>query len=611
YEKVAIAIHSLLDERALSENESSILRKLLAQDEDLSRMNLLDEANSGTPEAAEARREMIDHLLDRHGTGRVLFRNTRAAIGGFPQRTVIPCPLSFPDAYRNLSNTAESSDPAPGLYPEVLYRKAAPYKAPHWTEIDPRANWLRERIQSLRPRKILVITVTAQSALELADYLKLRAGISAAVFHEELSLVERDRAAAFFANPESGSLVLICSEIGSEGRNFQFSRDLILFDLPLNPDLLEQRIGRLDRIGQTHTINIHIPYLKGSAQEILYRWFQDGLDAFANTCPTGHSVFVHVYDRLLKALGDPHESADELIESTRVFDAEQREMLHRGRDLLLEYNSCRPETARGLAEQARKDELESTLPEYMEQVFDCFGVDSEIRDTDCLVLYPADHLAAPFPWLPDDGVTITFNRDTALANEDVQYITPDHPMVIRIMEQIRGSELGNSAFTALKIGQVKPGTLILESLYILEALDSEQIRGSAYLAPTAVRIVIEENGNEYGSALSHEVIRENQHAVDPETAGKFINARQASIRELIQVGEEKARNQVGQIKQSAESAAVQKLTEEINRLKALSRVNPNVRQEEIDFFRQQLAHVREMIDSAPLRLDALRVMIAI
>jgi ATP-dependent helicase HepA len=49
---------------------------------------------------------------------------------------------------------------------------------------------------------------------------------------------------------KSGANILLCSEIGSEGRNFQFSHNLVLYDLPLNSDLLEQRIGRLDRIGQ-------------------------------------------------------------------------------------------------------------------------------------------------------------------------------------------------------------------------------------------------------------------------------------------------------------------------------------------------------------------------
>ena len=83
-----------------------------------------------------------------------------------------------------------------------------------------------------------------QSAL--LDVLK----VDSALFHEDLSLIQRDRNAAYFADQE-GAQILLCSEIGSEGRNFQFAHHLVLFDLPLNPELLEQRIGRLDRIGQT------------------------------------------------------------------------------------------------------------------------------------------------------------------------------------------------------------------------------------------------------------------------------------------------------------------------------------------------------------------------
>ena len=72
--------------------------------------------------------------------------------------------------------------------------------------------------------------------------------------------MQRDRNAAWFADPE-GARILLCSEIGSEGRNFRFAHHLVLFDLPLNPELLEQRIGRLDRIGQTETIRFI--YLSG------------------------------------------------------------------------------------------------------------------------------------------------------------------------------------------------------------------------------------------------------------------------------------------------------------------------------------------------------------
>lgn len=111
-----------------------------------------------------------------------------------------------------------------------------------------------------RNEKVLVICAKADTALQLEQVLREREAIRAAVFHEGLSIIERDRAAAYFASEEEGAQVLLCSEIGSEGRNFQFASQLVMFDLPFNPDLLEQRIGRLDRIGQMHDIQIMVPY---------------------------------------------------------------------------------------------------------------------------------------------------------------------------------------------------------------------------------------------------------------------------------------------------------------------------------------------------------------
>src|SRR5690554_7295868 len=77
----------------------------------------------------------------------------------------------------------------------------------------------------LKHSKVLVICAHAETALDLDDALRVRSGIPATVFHEGMSIVERDRAAAFFADEEFGAQVMICSEIGSEGRNFQFAQD--------------------------------------------------------------------------------------------------------------------------------------------------------------------------------------------------------------------------------------------------------------------------------------------------------------------------------------------------------------------------------------------------
>ena len=127
---------------------------------------------------------------------------------------------------------------------------------------DPRVEWLMGYLTAHRSQKVLVICAKAATALQLEQVLREREGIRAAVFHEGMSIVERDRAAAWFSEEDSGAQVLLCSEIGSEGRNFQFASNPVMFDLPFNPDLLEQRIGRLDRIGQAHDIQIHVPYRK-------------------------------------------------------------------------------------------------------------------------------------------------------------------------------------------------------------------------------------------------------------------------------------------------------------------------------------------------------------
>ena len=75
--------------------------------------------------------------------------------------------------------------------------------------------------------------------------MQLRVG----VFHEDLSPGQRDIEVAQFRLP-AGPSMLVSTECGGEGRNFEFCTRLVLFDLPWNPMLVEQRIGRLDRIGR-------------------------------------------------------------------------------------------------------------------------------------------------------------------------------------------------------------------------------------------------------------------------------------------------------------------------------------------------------------------------
>ena len=88
------------------------------------------------------------------------------------------------------------------------------------------------------------------SLAHLADLMRRR-GFAFTVFDGSLSGPEKDAAVAAFRDEVP---LLLCSESGGEGRNLQFCNSLINFDIPWNPMAIEQRIGRIDRIGQTREV---------------------------------------------------------------------------------------------------------------------------------------------------------------------------------------------------------------------------------------------------------------------------------------------------------------------------------------------------------------------
>ena len=617
YEPVAEAVDTLLTGKPLDHAVADTLSNTISEGDNQAHIDTLKNTAASDEQREQARLALVEHMLDRHGTGRVLFRNTRAAVKGFPKRQSLAYPLPLPEPYQEILvefQLAGLEEAQLLLSPELLYNATRQTPQPHWTQIDPRIEWLASKLKSLKPQKVLVITASAETALDIAEHLYKRSGVHAAVFHEGLSIIERDRAAAYFADMEGGSQVLICSEIGSEGRNFQFAHHLVLFDLPLNPDLLEQRIGRLDRIGQHNDIEIHIPYLEKSAQQIMHHWYEEGLNAFANTCPAGHTVFTRVRETLIEALhqlDDGLADLPALISTTKTIHDELNATLHRGRDRLLEYNSCRPHVAEAIKGHAKQQDADTSLASYLDGVFDCYGIDTDVRGTHGLVLNQNEYMQTPFPGLSDDGMTITYHRDTALANEDMHFVTWEHPLVTNSMENIVTHERGNTAMVAMKCPGIKAGTLLIEALYILESSTSTTLQVARYLPQTSLRVVLDQSGKDYQSDLAHETISQAQQTIKAEAIKKIIRAHGQQLRKLIALSDKQAQRQAPAIIQQAHQQAKQTLGREIGRLQALQSVNPNVRDEEIEFYTSQLVEIDNMLEHTVPRLDALRIIIAI
>jgi ATP-dependent helicase HepA len=611
YEPYAQVIEDLLNDKLLSSQDIALIRETIKEGDNLGLLELVEKNTAADDEAVQqARFKLVEHLLDRHGTGRVLFRNTRSAVKGFPERQLSSYPLRLPEEYRAL-NHAEVSEL---LTPELLYQRDN--TTLHWTQIDPRISWLSKQCAQLHPEKILVIAADAATALDITQYFKTQTGLHATAFHEGLSIVERDRAAAFFADFETGSQILVCSEIGSEGRNFQFAHHLVLFDLPINPDLLEQRIGRLDRIGQTETINIHVPYFEESAQSVCFRWYHEALQAFSHTCPAGHSVYKRVQHELYQTLseinekGSVPETLDTLLEQSRDYYVELSQSLQRGRDRLLEYNSCRPAVAQDIKRRADIEDSSSLLADYMESVYDCFGIDTELHSEGCFVITPTEHMINNFPGLAEDGMTITYDRNVALSFEDAHFISWEHPLTNNAIDMVVTNEMGNTSVTAVEYKAVQAGSVLLECLFSLESAPIEELQSSRYLPPTMIRVVCDERGADHHLKLSHKTINEGRQFVDRGVGNKVVKAKKKILKAMLQRSEKFAELKSAKLLELAQENASNTLTTEINRLKALSKVNPNIRTEEIQYFEKQLSMLTDVIDAANIRLDAVRVIVA-
>ena len=550
-------------------------------------------------DASQPTEQVIEQMLDRHGTGRVLFRNTRAAVEGFPQRVLHRYPLPAPEEY-----TLAQVELAERLHPEL------PYFDDSWLDFDPRVSWLEQTLKSLRPAKVLVICANADTAVALEHHLHMRAGIRSAAFYEGLSIIERDRAAAYFADEAGGAQTLVCSEIGSEGRNFQFAHHLILFDLPLNPDLLEQRIGRLDRIGQQHDVQIHVPYLEGTAQQTLLDWYDRGLDLFRDSCSAGYMIFETFMDRLVPQLIQRDESFEDLLIDSADFTMQTRRELREGRDRLLERNSCKRNVADALIEEIQHLESGDTLENYLEALCEAFGVDQEFHSEQALILRPSEHmLTGHFPGVGDEGTTVTFDRDKALSREDMEFITWEHPMIHEAMDMVHSTELGNAAIGTIKLKGVPPGTMLLEALYTINCVAPKALQVERFLPLSPMRLLVDARGKELADLVPHERLNNMVEKVKKPTALAIIKQVHREVDAKMSIATTKAEEKLQQVLTDAENQMRKQLGAELARLEALREVNPSIREDELENLRYRIEECAIHITHANLQLQALRLII--
>lgn len=513
--------------------------------------------------------QFVDQLLDCHGVGRVMFRNTRASVQGFPERTAVPHVLSDDS----------------------------------WST---KFEWLAQFTKARPKDKVLVICHDITHVLDCENYLWQKHGIDVALFHEDMDLIERDRAAAYFADAERGSQLLLCSEVGSEGRNFQFSHHLVCLDLPDHPDMLEQRIGRLDRIGQDQTVHIHIPYGPESATAEKFNWYHEVLQCIDRQSPAAGAVHDEFWPQL------NHSDSDcALIAQARGRREHLEKQIQQGRDALLEMNSCRQPWASELLEKIAEFEQETPLA-LVEQASELFNFHFEPSSGGAYSLIPADNMLIPsLPAIPPEGAEVTFNRDVANAREDLLFLTWDSPFILGLWEMLHHSDIGSASVALLPSAQLPPGRCLLEACFDLIIQSKYRTACLPFLTDLSLRtLVLDAGDKDLSAALPEESFEKSLQRVDKKLARKIIHTQKDSLPAWYQKAEAFAQIQEQKLLEGALQRVNEHFNNEVQRLENLAKHNPNVARDDVDALLLRRDNIVDALSNhVQIQLSAVRLVV--
>lgn len=277
-------------------NLLTLLKPGLLQTEAAFKKEYVDSRNGRVPKNPEKLRSLMRE---------VMVRNTRALVDvKLPKRFATTITVTPADGeeklYQDLSEYLRSSEDkldrlsrtnllmragsSPGALADSLKQltkrlpdeelKSLARRAAQVKQVE-KAKVLVEML-SKSSQKTLVFTTHKATSTYLAQTLQA-ANIPFAEFTGGMSLKQKDEAIAAFRDTVS---VLLASETGGEGRNIQFANAIVNYDLPWNPMKIEQRIGRIHRIGQTQDVFIFNFCLKGSIEEYILRILHDKINMF-------------------------------------------------------------------------------------------------------------------------------------------------------------------------------------------------------------------------------------------------------------------------------------------------------------------------------------------
>ena len=191
----------------------------------------------------------------------------------------------------------------------------------------------------------------------------------------------------------------------------------------------------------------------------------------------------------------------------------------------------------------------------------------------------------------------------------MHYFTWEHPLVSGLMDSIADGDFGSTTICTIKLPTLKPGTLLLEAVFTLRCLAPRALQPQRYMTDSLVRVLVDEKGRDLSAAVDEGQLTGLCKPVKKNVASELSRHIRSQVEILVGHAEALVRPLQQQMIADAQQQAREQLGEEVQRMRALAAINPNIRREELDYLDDTLETLDAHLSAAELKMDALRVVV--
>jgi ATP-dependent helicase HepA len=389
------------------------------------------------------------------------------------------------DEHENLiSNLGDYFGPSVDL--ELLKRWISLIQVSIEIELNPRIKALQvilENAFSDGVKKVLIFAGTPGVTELLRDLLIKKYNKQAvASFSNDLTDDEKETQVAKFKN-DAKCAILVSDESGGEGRNFQFADQLIHFDLPWSVSAIEQRIGRLDRVGRKNVVKSVVITPESGIEKQWIQCLHNGFGVFTRSISGLEFMLRSEELRIVElVLTSSTPDFDSLVE--KIFSTSEIERASDDAEAITDASSFK---SKGNVLRTFKNnldlKLEQFMPSYMRMISrnESAKMVTDIKDVNLKIwrLRPEDIIEFKLPGMDRDGENPmrerygSFNRVVARDRFDLEFFSVGHPLVDALTVATHQLVRGRSFFVRTNSPVIPEGIHMLSSwkVYLEQNVD--------------------------------------------------------------------------------------------------------------------------------------------